>query len=94
MTIRTAYVPGKRATTSTERVYQGIKTTQCHKWAPVTKHFSGDWQQKRRWEYMSNAFMCVEDVAKELSVSKSYAYKVDQKLNNQFNLHGLSDHRR
>lgn len=43
---------------------------------------------------MSNAFMCVEDVAKELSVSKSYAYKVDQKLNNQFNLHGLSDHRR
>jgi len=30
---------------------------------------------------MSNTFMRVEDVAAELSVSKSYAYKIVQKLN-------------
>ena len=30
---------------------------------------------------MSNSFMRVEDVAHELGVSKSYAYKVIQKLN-------------
>ena len=30
---------------------------------------------------MSNTFMRVEDVAEELSVSKSYAYKIVQKLN-------------
>ena len=32
---------------------------------------------------MSNAFMCVDEVATELGVSKSYAYKVVQKLNKQ-----------
>jgi len=32
---------------------------------------------------MSNAFMCVDEVAAELGVSKSYAYKVVQKLNKQ-----------
>ncbi|MCL2250028.1 MAG: DNA-binding protein [Oscillospiraceae bacterium] len=30
---------------------------------------------------MSNTFMRVEDVADELRVSKSYAYKIVQKLN-------------
>lgn len=30
---------------------------------------------------MENNFMRVEDVAKELGVSKSYAYKIVQKLN-------------
>jgi len=30
---------------------------------------------------MNNTFMRVEDVAAELSVSKSYAYKIVQKLN-------------
>ena len=30
---------------------------------------------------MENNFMKVEDVAKELGVSKSYAYKIVQKLN-------------
>lgn len=32
---------------------------------------------------MSNTFMCVDEVATELGVSKSYAYKVVQKLNKQ-----------
>ncbi len=32
---------------------------------------------------MSNAFMRVDEVAAELGVSKSYAYKVVQKLNKQ-----------
>lgn len=32
---------------------------------------------------MENNFMRVEDVAKELGVSKSYAYKVVQKLNTE-----------
>lgn len=32
---------------------------------------------------MSNAFMHVDEVAAELGVSKSYAYKVVQKLNKQ-----------
>lgn len=31
----------------------------------------------------SNSFMRVDDVAKELGVSKSYAYKVVQKLNTE-----------
>ncbi len=30
---------------------------------------------------MENNFMRVEDVAKELGISKSYAYKIVQKLN-------------
>lgn len=30
---------------------------------------------------MSNSFMRVDDVARELSVSKSYAYKIVRKLN-------------
>ena len=30
---------------------------------------------------MENSFMRVEDVAEELGVSKSYAYKIVQKLN-------------
>ena len=30
---------------------------------------------------MENNFMKVEDVAKELGISKSYAYKIVQKLN-------------
>ena len=30
---------------------------------------------------MNNSFMRVEEVAKELGVSKSYAYKIVQKLN-------------
>ena len=30
---------------------------------------------------MSNTFMRVDDVAEELNVSKSYAYKIVQKLN-------------
>ncbi len=30
---------------------------------------------------MSNTFMRVDDVAKELGISKSYAYKLVQKLN-------------
>ena len=30
---------------------------------------------------MSNAFMRVDDVAEELGVSKSYAYKIVRKLN-------------
>jgi len=32
---------------------------------------------------MSNTFMNVDDVAAELGVSKSYAYKVVQKLNEE-----------
>lgn len=32
---------------------------------------------------MSNSFMRVDEVAAELGVSKSYAYKVVQKLNKQ-----------
>lgn len=32
---------------------------------------------------MSNTFMNVDDVAAELGVSKSYAYKVVQKLNQE-----------
>lgn len=32
---------------------------------------------------MSNTFMSVEQVANELGVSKSYAYKVVQKLNQE-----------
>ena len=32
---------------------------------------------------MSNAFIRVDEVAAELDVSKSYAYKVVQKLNKQ-----------
>ena len=30
---------------------------------------------------MMNTFMSVDDVAKELGISKSYAYKIVQKLN-------------
>lgn len=30
---------------------------------------------------MDKSFLCAEDVAKELGVSKSYAYKVVQRLN-------------
>lgn len=33
-------------------------------------------------------FMCVEDVAKELGVSKSYAYKIVHKLNAELRAQG------
>ena len=36
-------------------------------------------------------FMTVDDVAKEMSVSKSYAYKVVRQLNKELNDMGLSD---
>lgn len=35
-----------------------------------------------------NAFMNVEDVATELGISKSFAYKVVQKLNNELKKQG------
>ena len=31
----------------------------------------------------SNNFMCVDDVAEELGISKSYAYKIVRKLNDE-----------
>ena len=38
---------------------------------------------------MNNSFMRVEDVEKELGVSKSYAYKIVQKLNAELKEQGL-----
>ena len=38
---------------------------------------------------MSNTFMNVNDVARELEVSKSYAYKVVRKLNNELKSMGF-----
>lgn len=43
---------------------------------------------------MENNFMRVEDVAKELGISKSYAYKIVQKLNADLRANGLFDHLR
>jgi predicted transcriptional regulator len=37
---------------------------------------------------MENNFMRVEDVAKELGVSKSYAYKIVQRLNDELEEQG------
>ena len=37
---------------------------------------------------MENNFMRVEDVAKELGVSKSYAYKIVQRLNGELKERG------
>lgn len=37
---------------------------------------------------MENAFMRVDDVAQELGVSKSYAYKIVQKLNTELKTQG------
>ena len=39
-------------------------------------------------------FMRVEDVARELDVSKSYAYKIVQKLNKELEAKGLHHHHR
>jgi hypothetical protein len=38
--------------------------------------------------HMDNSFMRVEDVANELGISKSYAYKIVQKLNRELNEKG------
>lgn len=38
---------------------------------------------------MSTAFMTVEDVAKEMGISKSYAYKIVQKLNDELKSKGF-----
>ena len=38
---------------------------------------------------MSNTFMKVEDVAEELGISKSYAYKIVQKLNAELKAQGF-----
>ena len=38
---------------------------------------------------MNNGFMRVEEVAKELGVSKSYAYKIVQKLNAELKEQGF-----
>lgn len=38
---------------------------------------------------MNNSFMRAEEVAKELGVSKSYAYKIVQKLNNELKEQGF-----
>ncbi len=38
---------------------------------------------------MNNSFMRVEEVAKELGVSKSYAYKIVQKLNAELKEQGF-----
>lgn len=37
----------------------------------------------------SNTFMRVEDVAEELGISKSYAYKIVQKLNAELKAQGF-----
>lgn len=37
----------------------------------------------------SNTFMRVDDVAKELDVSKSYAYKIVRKLNKELESKGI-----
>lgn len=37
----------------------------------------------------SNTFMRVEDVAEELGISKSYAYKIVQKLNTELKAQGF-----
>lgn len=39
---------------------------------------------------MSTTFMKVQDVADELGVSKSYAYKIVQKLNDELKAHALT----
>ena len=36
---------------------------------------------KERTDYMKNRFICAEEVAQELSVSKPYAYKLIRQLN-------------
>lgn len=38
---------------------------------------------------MSTAFMKVEEVAEELGISKSYAYKIVQKLNTELKAQGF-----
>ncbi len=38
---------------------------------------------------MSTTFMKVQDVADELGVSKSYAYKIVQKLNDELKVQGF-----
>ena len=60
-----------------------LKTTQHCSRLPVGKLLREKWQTEKRREKMSNSFMCVDEVATELGVSKSYAYKVVQKLNKQ-----------
>ena len=38
---------------------------------------------------MENKFICVDEVAQELSVSKPYAYKLIKKLNNELKEKGF-----
>ena len=44
---------------------------------------------KERVDYMKNRFICAEEVAQELSVSKPYAYKLIRKLNKELKAKGF-----
>ena len=39
--------------------------------------------------YMENRFICADDVAQELNVSKPYAYKLIRKLNEELKAKGF-----
>ena len=44
---------------------------------------------KERVDYMKNRFICAEEVAQELSVSKPYAYKLIRQLNEELKVKGF-----
>ena len=54
----------------------------------VVKKFSNN-QNERGDEMENTSFMRVEEVAQELGVSKSYAYKIVQKLNEELKSKGF-----
>ena len=45
--------------------------------------------KNERTDYMKNRFICAEEVAQELSVSKPYAYKLIRQLNEELKAKGF-----
>ena len=55
---------------------------------PILKNIAMPKNDEGKEDLMGDAFMQVDDVANELGVSKSYAYKLVQKLNAELNEKG------
>ena len=87
MTVQGIFSPGKHAM---RRACQGEKkTAQRRKGLPVRvlrierRSNQPQIRKGRYFAYGEQSFMRVEEVAQELGVSKSYAYKIVQKLNQE-----------